>query len=230
MLRKKYLTVLSVAALAAGSVGCHLNIDSILAMQDGSHMDLTVLGSTTVIPLEGGTVMNIDVNISFFDLLFWLPIDGDVAVSDLLFAAPPFDFLGLPSLNTGDICVVSDEANPGGGTFEADVKHSTATFDVTLNTIALIGNPALAAALPGGGFTFPFALQSTIPMSFDQMLGLLTGSGNLSVTQMLDLDTIFPVTGVGNIPGHVGGEVTLSTVDAFPTSPLLDDCIAFLNQ
>ena len=166
--------------------------------------------------------MNIDITIGLLDILFG-QIDGDVTIGDLLFAAEPFVLLGLPS---EEICIVKD--GPGSGTFEADLFAETATFDVTMNTIALIGNPVIAGFLPGGGFPFPFDLQSTVPMTLADMLGLATGGGDLSVTQDVDLDILVPI-GTG-LPGHVSGQLTLSGTDAFPTSPLLDACIAFLNE
>ena len=73
-------------------------------------------------------------------------VGGDVSIGDLLFATPPFAFLGIPTLFTEEVCVVTEDGNPGGGTFNAHSYGKTATFDVDINTIALLGNEALAAA------------------------------------------------------------------------------------
>jgi len=227
-----------VTLFAANSVACSLNIESILGVQEGSAMEITVLSlPPQVLELEGGTVMNIDVNLSLLDLILGRGINGDISIGELLFTAPPFDFLGIPVFNTHEICVVKDENLPSGGDFNADLGDQMATFDVVLNTIALIGNPVLAANLPGGGFAFPFNLNSQVPLSLGDMLGLLTGSGDLEITQPLDedIDIVLDPDGPGGNPGqtlagHIGGSITIEDVDVFPTSPLLEDCIAFLAQ
>ena len=221
-MRKRLVLTLAVSALALNAVACHLQIEQLLAVQDGSQMEIGILSLPPAIqPLEGGSVMNIDIRIGLLDLLLG-SIDGDIEVGELLIAAPGFNFLGNPALNTGAICVVPVETDPGGGTFEANLHAHTATFDVAINTIALLGNPVLAATLPGGGFAFPFALQSEIPFGLAEMLGLLTGSGDIEITQPIDQDLSLVVLG-STITGHVGGEITLASADAFPTSPLLDD-------
>lgn len=235
-LRTGHRTVLlaTMAAFALGSTACSIQTETILAMDPGSGMVLSIPPFPAQdMPLEGGTVMNIDVTIGLFDILFG-NIDGDVGVGELLFAVPPFKFLGQDALFTEELCVVPLEGSPSGGTFEADLKHNTATFDVTLSTIVLIGNEALAATLPGGGFIFPFHLVDTIPMSLGDMLGMLTGSGDLTVSQTLDQDVTLEVDLGGPSPlvldANISGTLSLSGTDAFPTSPLLDDCIAFLNE
>jgi hypothetical protein len=228
---------LALAALTFQSTACSLQVEQILAMQEGSNFELTVLDlPPTILPIEGGTVMNIDIVISLFDLILG-DFEGDIVPGDLLFTAPPFNFLGIPAFNTEEICVVLDELNPGGGTFEANLYSGTATFDVQLNTVILIGNPVLAALLPGGGFAFPFDLQSTVPMSLGEMLGLLTGSGDLTISQTLDQSTSFDIDPDGPgpipptaVPAHIGGTLTLASADAFPTSTLLQACIDFLEE
>ncbi|MGH0030719.1 MAG: hypothetical protein ACQGVC_13070 [Myxococcota bacterium] len=230
-MRNKWTMHLALIVVAAHSVACSLSIEQILEVQDGSELTIGILDlPPDVLPLEGGTVMNIDVSIGLFDLILG-NIDGTVAVDELLIAAPPFDVLGIPALNTGEVCVVPEAGNPGGGTFDANIYAGTADFDVAINTIALIGNPVLAAALPGGGFPFPFNLQSSVPFGLGEMLGLLTGAGGFDVSQTIDESIDIDIDGPGPqppLPAHVGGQISLSSTDAFPTSPLLDDCIALL--
>jgi hypothetical protein len=229
----KLKMTLALLAVAAQSVACSLQIDQILEVQDGSELTLGILSQPPdVLPLEGGTVMSIDVSIGFFDLLLG-NVDGDVTVDDLLIAAPSFDVLGLPYLNTGTVCVVPQDGGAAGGTFDANIYAGTADFDVAIDTIALLSNPVLAALLPGGGFAFPFHLQDSLPFGISEALGFLTGSGSFEVSQTIDLDIEIDLDGPGGqdpIPGHVGGMIDLSSADAFPTSPLLDDCIDLLSQ
>jgi hypothetical protein len=222
--------VTALAAFATGTFGCSLSTQTIMEMEDGSAMVLTIATAPPIdMPLEGGVVMNMDIHIGFFDLLFG-NIGGDVAVGDLLFATPPFNVLGLPSLNTEEVCVVLAEGGAAGGDFTANIYSGTANFDVAMDTIALIGNEALAALLPGGGFAFPFDLQAEIPLSLLDMIGMLTGSGNLTIEQVLDMPIEVVIPPFPPLPAHIGGQITLSSVEAFPTSQLLDDCIAFLNE
>ena len=121
--------------------------------------------------------MNIDISISLFDL-FLGDFEGDIAVDELLIAAPGVNFLVV---RRGIICIVPDASNPGGGTFEANLHPRTATFDVALNTNAVFGNRSCS-----GSFPFPFALESTLPFRLSDMLGLLTGSGSLTITQPIN--------------------------------------------
>jgi hypothetical protein len=224
---KQWTLTLALAALALNATACSIQLEQILAVQDGSQLEIQILSLPPDIqPLEGGTVMNIDIQIGLLDLIFG-SFEGDIDVAELLIGAPGFNFLGNPALNTGVLCVVPQ--TPGGGTFEADIFDGTATFDVAIDTIALLGNPVLAALLPGGGFPFPFDLQSEIPFGLVEMLGLLTGSGDIEITQPVDQDISVTVLG-SPITGHVGGSITLASADAFPTSPLLDACLALLED
>jgi len=232
--RNRWMMTIAVAVVAAQSMACSLSFESILEMQDGSVMELTVLNlPPNNLPLEGGTVMDIDITLSLLELLLGGTISGDVSIGDLLFAAPPFNFLGIPALNTGNICVIKDETVPGGGTFVSNLGDETATFDVVLATVALIGNPVLAATIPGGGFQFPFNLSSTVPLTLGDMLGLLGGSGSIEITQALDetLDIMVDLGG-GPIPisAHIGGQVVIASTDAFPSTTLVEECIAFLEE
>lgn len=226
---QRALLVLGAASFAFGSVACSISTEVIQEVEPSSALDLAVGPfPAQTLPLEGGIVLGIDVTIRFFQLLFG-NIGGDVTVNELLITTAPFNFLGLPSLATEEICIVQD-GGPAMGSFSSNIYTSQATFDVSVPTVALIGNEALAALLPGGGFGFPFDLQATIPLSLDDALGLLTGSGGgLTVTQDVDLDVSFDIVGIGTLPGTVTGSITLSSTDAFPTSQLLDDCIAFLS-
>jgi hypothetical protein len=221
-MRTKLLLTVAVSALALGTAACSLQIDQILAVQDGSQMSIDVATPFDLPPveqtLEGGNVMSIDIQISLFDLILG-DFEGDIAVVELLIAAPGVNIL----VPTGRICIIPDATNPGGGTFEANLHQRTATFDVALNTSAVFENTLL------GSFPFPFALESTLPFGLAEMLGLLTGSTDLSITQPIDQPLAFNVLGIP-ITGQVSGEITLASADAFPTTPLLDECIAILGQ
>jgi hypothetical protein len=233
-MRNQLMMTLAVSALAMNGVACSLQLEQIMAVQPGSAMTIATtapIASSANQALEGGAVMNIDIRITLFDLLLG-DFEGDIEVGEVLIAAPGFSFLGI--VPTGIICVAPEEGNPGGGTFEANIHRKEATFDVAINTEALFGNPQVSNLL-GGALPFPFALVSTLPFSLSDMLGLLTGSTDLAITQPIDqpIDLITsggPPFGGIQVLGSITGEVTLASADAFPTSPLLDDCIEFLSQ
>ena len=233
---KKVALTAALALVAMGSAACSVEIDQILAMQEGSGVDVAlVLGGNEVpqgrLDLSGGAVMRIDMDISFFDLLFG-SFEGTVEVLDVLFGSPGFNFLFI---HTGLICVVPDDP-AGGGTFEYSLWQHEAAFDVLVNTTGLLTNPFLAGLVRGGGFAFPFDLEATIPMSLLDALGLFSGSGSLSVTQALDGIFEVPIVVVPNDPSqdtiytvHATGEVTLQSTDTFPATQLVLDCLDFLG-
>jgi hypothetical protein len=238
MRANKLAMVLILAACASHSLACSLQVQSLLGVQPGSEMSIQVFDlEPDVVPVEGGASMLIDIDISFFDVLFG-SFEGDISVGDVLIAAPGVDFLGFPEFNTGTLCVVPDPDGPGGGTFEASLFQKTATFDVAVNTVAMITNPLVLALIVGGNFDFPFSFQSSVPFGLADMLGILGGGGpELEVTEPIDQELRFAVDldgpGGGNpffVIATVGGTLTMATVDAFPSSPLLDDCIEALAQ
>jgi hypothetical protein len=227
MMSKKLSLTLLLAVASAHSVACNLQIEQILEVQDGSEFTIQILTlPPSTLVLEGGTVMNIDIQIGILDLIFG-NIDGDITTDELLIASPSFLILGTP---TGIVCIVPDPVDPGSGTFDANIYAGTADFDVQLNTVAILGNPVLMALL-GGGLPFPFALQSQVPFGIVEILGLLTGAGGFDISQPIDEVIGIDLDGPGPqppIPGTLTGQINMGSADAFPTSPLLDDCITLL--
>lgn len=234
-MRKKLTMTLAVTALAMSSVACSVQVEQIMAVDTAN----SLIGIVTTSPinsgnlqtLEGGAVMNIDIGISLLDLIFG-DFEGDITVDEVLIATPGFRFLNL--VPTGRLCIVPNATNPGGGTFEANIYSQEATFDVALNTEAVFGSTTVSN-LMGGPLPFPFALVSTIPFTLSDMLGMLTGSTDLAITQPVDQPIDLTTTGSPpfgglHILGNVSGEITLASADAFPTSPILDECIAILAQ
>jgi hypothetical protein len=237
MRANKLAMTLILTVCASYSMACSLQVQSLLGVQPGSEMSIQVFDlEPDVVAVDGGASMLIDIDISFFDFLG--SYEGVISVGEVLIAAPGVDFLGFSALNTGTICVVPDSDDPGGGTFEANLFQHTATFDVAVNTVVMITNPVVLGLIVGGNFDFPFQFQSSVPFGLADMLGILGGGGpELEVSQVIDHQLAFAVDIDG--PGGsnpffvlvtVGGNLTLATVDAFPSSPLLDDCIEALGE
>src|SRR5262245_16209995 len=144
MKRSKLLMTMALAVLSMSTLACHLQVEQILAVQPSSTLNIDVATPVDLPPvgqgLEGGNVMSIDIWISLFDL-FLGDFEGDIDVEELLIAAPGVNIL----VPTGRICIIPDAANPGGGSFEANIFRKRATFDVSINTNAVFGNTALGS-------------------------------------------------------------------------------------
>jgi hypothetical protein len=111
-----------------------------------------------------------------------------------------------------------------------------AHFDVTANAKALITN-FLANMIRGGAFRMPFHLQSTIPLTLVEALGIFTGTGTLEVTQPIDEYYDIPIVNIPEDPSqdysyriHVMGEVTLKSTDTFPATPTVLACVDYLSS
>jgi hypothetical protein len=223
--------------VAASAVACQLQIDQTFAMAPGSGFDTFLVSEDGQhefpqgrMELEGGAVMRIIIGSSFLDYLDG-SVDGDVQLLDLLFGIPNLRFL---ISDTGLICVVLDTP-PGGGTFAYDVLAQEASFDVQVNSKAVITNEVFARSVKDGQFLFPFHLQSTIPLTLVDAIGLFTGTGALTVSQHIDqrfniLLKANPYTTTDFITFIVGvkGDVTLSSTDTFPATPTVLQCVDYL--
>jgi hypothetical protein len=187
-----------------------------------------VLGT---VELEGGVSTLMTAEIGYWDLVFHRPILGTLEITDLLFAGTPFSLLGIP---TDEVCTIQDPNTPSGGTvlidlFDHKINNASLQFVMDMATAIKVGNPILAGAIPDG-FPLVLSVDSEADLSLMEMLSLMTGDaeGGLSITQTLDEQ--FEVTVLGAVLSMgVEGELTLTTVNEFPTGPLLDDCIALLG-
>ena len=223
--------------VASSAFGCYLQIDQTFAMQPGSGLDsfLVSIDGTVEVPqgrmeFQGGAVMRIIIGSSIIEYLDGT-VDGDVQLLDLLFAIPNLHFL---ISETGLICVVLDTP-PGGGTFAYDVLAQEATFDVQVNSKALITQEVFRRSVKDGLFLFPFDLQSTIPLTLVDAIGLFTGTGALEVSQHIDqkfqvMLKANPYTETEFLPLTIGvrGDVTLSSTDTFPATPKVLECVDYL--
>lgn len=236
-MRCKALRLAVLVAFAAGGIACGaIEAPMTLALEEGSGMSIYLNPTSTPIllgdvDLEGGVETLMTTEIGLFDLLFKRPIMGTIEVTDLLFAGTPFSILGIP---TEEVCTVPDPNTPSGGTvlidlFDHQINNASVQFVMDMATAIKVGNPVLAGAIPDG-FPLVLTVDSEADLSLAEMLALLSGDaeGGLTITQVLD--EVFTVTVVG-IPLELGvqGELTLTTVNEFPTGQLLDDCIALLG-
>ena len=239
-MRKQALELLvALALVTGGSVGCGvIEAPMTLALEEGSAMDVILNPDSPnplnwgTVELEGGVETLMTAEFSLWDILFKRPVLGTLEVTDLLFAGTPFAIFGL---STEEVCTFQDPANPGGGTvlidiFDHQINNASLQFVMDLASRIKIGNPQLSGAVPEG-LPLVLSVDSEADLSLTEMLSLLSGNaeGGLTVTQPLDERITVNVLGV-NLNLGVVGALTLSTVNEFPTGPLLDDCIALLGQ
>ena len=183
------------------------------------------------VDLEGGVETLMTAEIGLFDLLFKRPVLGTLEVTNLLFAGTPFSLLGIP---TQEVCTIQDPNTASGGSvlidiFDHKINNASLQFVMDMATAIKIGNPVLSGAIPDG-FPLVLSVDSEADLSLAEMISLISGDaeGGLTITQELDEQFVVNVLGLDLSMG-VTGELTLTTVNEFPTGLLLDDCIALLG-
>lgn len=239
MLGRKGLELTLLVAFASGTVACGvIEAPAILALDEGSQMEVIVNPDTPnplpvgTIGLEGGAVTLMTVEIGLFDLLFGQPIDGTVEVTDLLFAGTPFSLFGFP---TGAVCTIPDPNSDSSGTVSIDIfdhqlNNASVDFAMDLAAAIVVENPDLSGPFPDG---LPLSLEvdSSADLTLAELIGLISGNAEGTLTISQPVSERFDVKVLGlTIPLGVEGLLTLTTVNAFPTGPLLDDCIEFLSM
>jgi hypothetical protein len=230
----KALKLLIVTAFAANSIACGpIVVDQILALDDTANnfIQLTLfpggaLESVQDLDVDGGNIATIVMDNVILQFLGG-NLAGTIDLVDMLWSTSPMNIFGIV---TGTNCVVLDPAGGNAGTVNYDVGAETYTVDLLANTAIITTNPALYLALPNG-FPFDISLSTSQAATLGDMLGILTGTGSMSIHQQVTDDIILTVAiGAGSldIPTHLEVDLTLSSTDAFPTSARLTECIDFL--
>lgn len=221
------ILLLSLVGSIGVTTGCTQVLDTILEVSEGSGVNVQLGALDLDSSFVGGIDSTVEIKISFFDLLFGLPFDGTVTINDLLIAGTAIIIPIGPGLSTGTLCVSPvDPDDPGGGTIEIDLKHRKLTMQVTSLTGIQVTDPVLGPIV--GVLEFPVEVESVSPVSLLDLLGALGGGSlPLDISQEIDFvidDPTSPFNGA-----IVTGVINLAQADAFPSDPLLDDCLAFLN-
>jgi hypothetical protein len=216
--------------LGSGSIGCgNINVPLDLALVGDNSITITAPSS---LPLQtflvGGVETTVSVNIGLFSLLNPNGIVAGIAIDDILIAGTNIPVLG-GIVNTGTLCVEDDAADPGGGNAHFRILQSQADIMFALNTQIRGTDPAFIALLDLAGITelpFDTVVETTIPVTFADMFGLLLGGGSgggLELSQ--DISTTLPP----EIPlfggALVEASLTLASVDEIPPDDLLVACV-----
>lgn len=219
---------LCLSIFAATSVGCgQIEIPITFALVGDNDISLTVpafpppnsFGSS----LSGGADATVIVDLNPFELITPHGLMAAITVDRVLMAADPIDIF---SVDTGVVCVYDDVASPGGGFALLRPLRREADFHITLNTLISITDPVLLDLFPDP-LPFEAAIDETLPLTLADLFGLLAGGGagiELSQTLEATLPPDVPLLGGGQITANV----TLATVDEFPSNANLSFCEAFL--
>jgi hypothetical protein len=214
-------------AFACGDI--ELDVD--LALEDPSQIDITIPllpapNNVKTTFLVGGIESTITTHLGLIELIaasLGQALPANIAIDDIRIAGTEFDILGL--LFTGTLCVRPDPLTPSGGTAMINALLGVAQFNIDLNTEIWVTDPALLGVV-GGPLPFTATIDATAPLSLGDLLNLAAGgTGGLSLTQQIDttLPPDTPVIGAAQI----SATLTLSSADALPSDPMLDECDAF---
>jgi hypothetical protein len=205
---------LLLALFAATSIGCGqielpvtfaLVGDNAISLEIPAFPPPNVFGSRLV----GGAEATVIIDLNPFELITPHGLMAAIQVDRVLMAAEPIDIF---TLSTGIVCVYDDVASPGGGFALLRPLRKQADFHLTLNTLISPTDPLLLSLFPDP-LPFEAAIDETIPLTLADLFGLLLGRGAGR-----------PLLG-GSI---VTADVTLATVNAVPSDPLLTHCEDFL--
>ncbi|MCG8589946.1 MAG: hypothetical protein MJE66_11715 [Proteobacteria bacterium] len=227
---KRLIQSLLIAGAASTTVACgSIDVEQLLALAEGSDISITVPNIETVSTSLVGSVdlgISLDLGLgAIFNLLAGGGLGGVVTTNDIDIAGTEIIFLQL--IPTGTICVALDDANPGGGTILVFPFAGEAELAASLNSNLFLTNPQIFDLL-GGPLPFAVEFDTTLELGIAELLGFLFGGGGggLSITQELDNiplpdNPLLP-------PGTTASAIlTLESVDAAPSDPLLTECDDF---
>jgi hypothetical protein len=175
--------------------------------------------------LVGGADATVSIDLNPFQLFTPNGLAALISIDRVHIAGTDIDILGV---HTGTLCVYDDVDNPGGGIAYIRPLHQEADFMLSFNT--LISGPDLVTLFGPEPLPFAAEIDTTVPVTLSQLIGLLIGGGTgggLELSQTLEttLPDDIPFLGGGNVTA----ELTLATVEEFPTDPLLSECQDFLD-
>lgn len=218
---KRTVLLLALAGSIGVTTGCTQVVDQILEVGPGSSVTLTIADTDLTSDQVGGIESTVELQISFFDVLFNLPLDGTVTINDILIAGTP---LTIGPNSTGTLCTSPlDPNDAGGGTIEINLKRRKLTLETASLTGVEATDPVIGPVL--GVLELPVEISAMQPVNLLDLLGALGGKGlPLDITQEFEF-TIEegPLTGA-----VVSGVLNLTSTDTFPTDPLITECENFL--
>jgi hypothetical protein len=220
------------SALFTLNLGCgQIDLPVVFALQGDNTISLEIPAfppgnNTFSSSLVGGAEATVTIDLNPFELFKPQGIVALIALDRVLIAGTDIDILGL---HTGTLCIYDDVENPGGGIAYLRPLRQEADFNLTFNTLISVTDPFILSLFPDP-LPFTAEISTTVPVTLAQLLGLLAGGGSgdggLELSQ--ELEAVLPedIAILGG--GVITADLTLATVEEFPSDPLIDDCEAFL--
>jgi hypothetical protein len=214
---------LALALLAPAWVGCSINQDVILILDPAADnkiiLDIAGFSMPLESHIEGGFVGQATVPLDLLAVLTGRPIEGTISVGQVVIAGTQ-----LPRIPTGTLCNLANPDTPTDGSVSIDIAREQGSATVNVRAVTFLTNPAFAP------FVAPLPIEATIQQTFTVTLAQLLeiiggGGGGLIPPSTQSLEAPIP-------PGFFGGgtatvTVTLVEGDGLPSTPLVEECVAY---
>lgn len=174
--------------------------------------------------LVGGADATVTLDLNPFHLFSPDGLVALLAIDRVRIAGTDIDIAGL---HTGTLCIYDDLGNPGGGIAYLRPLRQEADFLLSFNTFIAVTDPFIRQFL-GDPLPFEAEIDTTVPVTLSDLVGLLLGGGSgggLELSQEIST-TLPPLPLFGEM--EATAQLTLATVEEFPTDPMLDECEDFL--
>jgi len=219
-------SLLLLSGLFTMNVGCgQIDLPVTFALQGENTITLdTPFFGTLSSTLIGGAEATVTIDLNPFVLFKPQGLAALISLDRVLMAGTE---IHIGTLNTGIVCVYDDPDNPGGGIAYLRPLHQEGDFNLSFNTLISPTSPQLQALFPDP-LPFQAEISTTVPVTLAQLLGLLTGGGDGGLELSQEIQAVLPEE-IPLLGGSiVTADLTLATVETFPTDPMLDHCEDFL--
>ncbi|MEM7410850.1 MAG: hypothetical protein AAF430_11495 [Myxococcota bacterium] len=215
-------------AFAFGAVACSIQQEVVLAVEEGASIEVTIPNlEPQTSNLSGGLKSQLDIDISFLRILFGLPLNGTIDVTEILIAGSGFPVIPpFPLQST--LCQYADPADPGGGSVSVSLASRQLGIQTTANALIVPVDPIVLSLFGGEPIPFPVAIDVTAPITLLDLLGVI-GGGDLPLSLVQELDFVFESENPLLDGLTITGELPLSTAEAIPDGPLVSECETFLD-
>ncbi len=220
---QRRLAGLALALLAPFWVACSVNQDVILVLDpDGTNsleLDLPGFGLPIESQLSGGFIGQATVPLDLFAVLTGQSIQGTISVSEVVLAGTEPQFLP-----TGTLCNLANPDQPTDGTVAINVAQEQGSASINVHAVSFVTNPFFA------GFVPPLPIDAQITQTFEvtlaQLLRIIGGGGGGLLPPSTQTITA-PIPPVFFGGGTATVTVTLIEGTALPTTPTVQECVAF---
>lgn len=223
-------SLLLLSALFTMNVGCgQIQMPVIFALQGDNTISIEIPAfppgrNTFTSTLVGGANATVTIDLNPFELFKPQGLAALISLDLVRIAGTDIDIFGL---HTGTVCIYDDVNNPGGGIAYLRPLHQEADFNLIFNTLISVTDPFILSLFPDP-LPFSAEINTTVPVTLAQLLGLLAGGGSGGLELSQELTAVLPED-IAILGGAIiTADLTLATVEEFPTDPLLDECEAFL--